>query len=73
MMNFLGTLGGGFRTLLTGLGVTLRQMVRRPVTLTYPHKKPELSAAYRSLIKLIRLEDLDSHDPSRRISRMRFP
>lgn len=62
MMNFVGSLAGGFKTLLTGLGVTLRQMVRRPVTLTYPHEKPELSDAYRSLIKLIRFDDLDSHD-----------
>ena len=28
----------------------------------YPHEKPELSGAYRSLIKLIRFDEIDSHD-----------
>lgn len=52
----------GFSTLLTGLGVTFGQMFRRPVTLRYPHEKPVLSDAYRSLIKLKRFDELDSHD-----------
>ncbi|MHC4975430.1 MAG: NuoI/complex I 23 kDa subunit family protein [Planctomycetota bacterium] len=52
----------GFRSLLTGLGVTFRQIFQKNVTLQYPHEKPELSEAYRSLIKLKRFDDLDSHD-----------
>ena len=61
-MSYFGGIAGGFKTLLTGLGVTLRQLFRKPVTLQYPHEKPELAPAYRSLIKLIRFEELDSHD-----------
>ncbi|MCA9294589.1 MAG: NADH-quinone oxidoreductase subunit I [Phycisphaerales bacterium] len=52
----------GFHTLLTGLGVTFKQIFKRNVTLQYPHEKPELSKAYRSLIKLKRFDELDSHD-----------
>ena len=61
-MNLIAQVPGGFRSLLTGLGVTFRQIFKRKVTLQYPHEKPELSGAYRSLIKLKRFEDLDSHD-----------
>jgi NADH-quinone oxidoreductase subunit I len=61
-MNLIAQVPNGFRTLLTGLGVTFRQIFKRNVTLEYPHEKPELSGAYRSLIKLKRFEELDSHD-----------
>lgn len=53
---------GGFGTLLTGLGVTFRQIFKRSVTLQYPHERPVLSDAYRSLIKLKRFGELDTHD-----------
>lgn len=61
-MNLVSRVPSGFRTLLTGLGVTFRQIFKRRVTLQYPHEKPELSGAYRSLIKLVRFDELDSHD-----------
>ena len=32
------------------------------MTLTYPHEKPELSGAYRSLISLVQFPDLGTHD-----------
>jgi len=48
------------------MAVTIKGMFRtllgRPVTLTYPHVKPELSKAYRSAIKLIRFDETESHD-----------
>lgn len=52
----------GLVSLITGMGVTIRHMFRKPVTLQYPHTKPVLSGAYRSAIKLIRFEETDSHD-----------
>jgi NADH-quinone oxidoreductase chain I len=52
----------GFLSLLTGMWVTFRRIFKRPVTLTYPHKKPELSAAFRSAISLIRFDESGSHD-----------
>lgn len=61
-MGYVGSIAGGFKTLVTGLGVTVKQIFRKRVTLQYPHEKPELSGAYRSLIKLIRFDELDSHD-----------
>ena len=52
----------GFRSLLTGMGITLRQSFRKPVTLTYPHKKPELSDAYRGTVDLVKFEETGTHD-----------
>ena len=52
----------GFGSLLTGMGVTLKNMLRKPVTAEYPHTEPELTEAYRSAIQLIRFDETDSHD-----------
>lgn len=61
-MSYLSTIFSGFWTLVTGMKITAREMPRKAVTLTYPHKKPELSDAYRSAIQLVRFEETDSHD-----------
>ena len=61
-MGYFQNVARGARSLITGLRITLRELFRKPVTLTYPHKKPELSKAYRSAIKLIRFDDTNSHD-----------
>ncbi|MCC6748720.1 MAG: NADH-quinone oxidoreductase subunit I [Deltaproteobacteria bacterium] len=61
-MKYLRRLVGGFISLLVGLGVTIRHLFRRPVTLQYPREKPELSAAYRSAIALVRFPETKTHD-----------
>ncbi|MCB9892198.1 MAG: NADH-quinone oxidoreductase subunit I [Planctomycetes bacterium] len=61
-MGYVTSIAGGFKTLVTGLGVTVKELFKKPVTLQYPHEKPELSPAYRSLIKLIRFDELGTHD-----------
>ncbi len=61
-MPYLKTIASGLKTLLVGMRVTARQVRRKPVTLTYPHKKPELSTAYRSAIKLVRFDETGTHD-----------
>lgn len=61
-MRYIRKIAGGFKTLVTGLGVTAKEIGKKPVTLQYPHEKPELSTAYRSLIKLIRFDELGTHD-----------
>lgn len=52
----------GFLSLLTGMWVTFRRIFKRPVTLIYPHKKPDLSPAFRSAIALVRFDETGSHD-----------
>lgn len=44
------------------MGITLRQSFRKPVTLTYPHKKPVLSDAYRGTVDLVKFEETGTHD-----------
>ncbi len=61
-MSYLGSIFSGFSSLLTGMGITFRQSLRKPVTLQYPHETPELSEAYRSAIQLVRFDETDSHD-----------
>ncbi|MEW6323917.1 MAG: NADH-quinone oxidoreductase subunit NuoI [Nitrospirota bacterium] len=51
-----------FRTIflveiLRGLGLTLRHLFARPVTLQYPHQKPEVSRRYRGVMSLLRYQD----------------
>lgn len=53
---------GGASSLVTGLGVTLKNLWRKPVTERYPHTEPELSPAFRSAIKLIRFDETNTHD-----------
>jgi formate hydrogenlyase subunit 6/NADH:ubiquinone oxidoreductase subunit I len=56
----------GLGSLLTGMSITFKEMMRtlihKPVTLQYPHEKPVLSPNFRGAIKLIRFEEMDSHD-----------
>ena len=61
-MSAFGRMLRGGRSLLLGLGVTLKNLFRRPVTETYPHQKPELSAAFRSAIALVNFPASGSHD-----------
>ena len=42
------------REMLTGLGVTLRQMLMKPVTVQYPEEKPAIPERYRGRIVLTR-------------------
>jgi len=61
-MSVLVRLLRGVWSLTLGLGVTLKNLFRRPVTQTYPHQKPELSAAFRSAIALVDFPASGSHD-----------
>lgn len=61
-MSYIGRVWGGFTSLLTGLGITVREMFKKPVTYTYPHEDTPLSPNYRSAIQLIRFEETNSHD-----------
>jgi NADH-quinone oxidoreductase subunit I len=42
------------REMLVGLGVTFKQMLRKPVTVQYPEKKPDIPFRYRGRIVLTR-------------------
>jgi NADH-quinone oxidoreductase subunit I len=55
-------LASGLWTLVSGMGVTLRNLFRRPVTEQYPHEKPELSPTFRSAITLLRFDETNTHD-----------
>lgn len=61
-MSYLGQILTGSRSLLTGMRITLRESFRKPVTLTYPHKKPEMSDAYRGTVDLVRFDETGTHD-----------
>ncbi|MHC5004058.1 MAG: 4Fe-4S dicluster domain-containing protein [Planctomycetota bacterium] len=61
-MMYAGAILRGFHSLLTGLGITGREIPGKSVTLTYPHEEPELSDAFRSVIQLVRFEETGSHD-----------
>lgn len=61
-MGYLEAITTGLKTLATGLGITFRHAVQKPVTLQYPKEKPELSKAYRSAIQLVRFEESATHD-----------
>lgn len=45
---------GGFRSLLTGMGITLRQFFRKDVTVRYPHESLTMPSRYRGHIVLVR-------------------
>ena len=51
----------GARSLLVGLGVTGRHLVRRPVTLMYPHQHPDASR-WGGPIELITFPETGTHD-----------
>lgn len=61
-MSYFGSILKGFKSLLTGLKITLRESFRKPVTLQYPHEKPELNEAYRSLIAFTKFQETGTHD-----------
>lgn len=61
-MSYFVSIYSGFRTLLTGLSITGREIGRKSVTLRYPHEEPELSPAFRSVIQLVRFDESGSHD-----------
>jgi formate hydrogenlyase subunit 6/NADH:ubiquinone oxidoreductase subunit I len=61
-MSYVGSIVSGFLTLLTGLGITARELGRKSVTLRYPHEEPKLSKSFRSVIQLVRFDKTGSHD-----------
>ncbi len=66
-MGYFAKLFSGSKSLVSGMGVTLKELVgttaqHKAVTLQYPKEKPVLAPAYRSAIKLIRFEETNSHD-----------
>lgn len=61
-MKYLWAIISGFISLLKGLGVTLRNLFRRPVTELYPHQKPEMVPAFRSAIALVKFPESGTHD-----------
>jgi formate hydrogenlyase subunit 6/NADH:ubiquinone oxidoreductase subunit I len=61
-VSYFTSIATGFQSLLTGLGITARRIRHKNVTLQYPHEKPELSKAYRSLISLVQFDELETHD-----------
>lgn len=61
-MRYIIDIVAGFVTLLAGMGVTLKNLFRRPVTEQYPHEKPELSPTFRSAITLVRFDATNTHD-----------
>ena len=60
-MSYFRQITLGILSLLSGMTVTLRHLVQRPVTAPYPHRKPELSKAFRSVIALRRSEETHTH------------
>ena len=62
LSRYIGQVVRGVLSLLSGLWVTWKNLFRRPVTLTYPHRKPELSPTFRSAIALVRFEQSGTHD-----------
>jgi len=51
----------GLRSLLTGLGITGRESVRRAVTLQYPHETPDVSR-WGGPIELVTFPETGTHD-----------
>ena len=43
--------------ILRGLGLTFRHLFARPITVQYPHQKPELSKRFRGVMSLLRYQD----------------
>ncbi len=62
MIARLGSLFGGFSSLLTGMGVTGKHFFRKQVTVRYPRERPTMSAAFRGVIRFVRFPETASHD-----------
>ncbi len=52
----------GARSLLKGMGVTIRHFFRKPVTVEYPRKRAPVAKAHRNAIVLIEKDDIGSHN-----------
>lgn len=48
---------GGFVSLMVGMGITLREFFRKPVTVHYPHESLKMAPRYRSHIVFVPDED----------------
>lgn len=44
---------GGFKSLLTGMGITLRQFFKKDVTVRYPHESLKMAKRYRGHVILV--------------------
>ena len=44
---------GGFKSLLTGMGITLRQFFKKDVTVRYPHESLKMAKRYRGHVVLV--------------------
>ena len=60
-MKILRQVWAGARSLMIGLGITGRHLVRRPVTLQYPHQTPDVSK-WGGPIELVTFPETGSHD-----------
>ena len=60
-MSLLRRILGGLRSLLVGLGITGRHMVRPVVTLQYPHQRPDVSH-WGGPIELVTFPETGTHD-----------
>ena len=60
-MTLLRRLWDGARGLLTGLGITGRHLMRRPVTLQYPHQVPDVTR-WNGPIELKTFAETGTHD-----------
>lgn len=61
MSNLPRRLWAGVRSLLIGMGITGKHLVRKPVTLQYPHEKPDVSK-WGGPIELVRFPETGTHD-----------
>ena len=62
MPSQLAKITGGFSTLLTGMGITMRNFFRPTVTVQYPRHSIPMTRAYRSAIEFVRFEESGTHD-----------
>ncbi len=61
-MKVISELVNGARSLVEGMGVTIKNMVSKPVTVEYPREKAPISMNQRNAIVLINKEEIDSHN-----------
>ncbi|MFP4203264.1 MAG: NuoI/complex I 23 kDa subunit family protein [Opitutales bacterium] len=50
MKNIFKDVVGGFISLMVGMGITLKEFFRKPVTVQYPHESLKMAPRYRSHI-----------------------
>ncbi|MCC5877303.1 MAG: NADH-quinone oxidoreductase subunit I [Candidatus Sumerlaeia bacterium] len=61
-MEMISDVYRGFRSLLKGMGVTIRHFFRKPVTVEYPRERAVVSKVQRNAIVLIEKDDIGSHN-----------